>query len=128
MKEAESYDNALRECESRSAYYEMINYINKEENDYERGQMDEKLCEKIVECQILKENVVGHDLLKEEHDNLKAESMSSMNKLKSINKLKRRPAQKERNEKKNAGDEWKEATRMKKKEREERRKRSRYQN
>ena len=108
--EAESCDNALGECESRSTYYEMIACINKEENDYARSQMDEKSCEKIVGCEILKESMVGCDLFKEEYDNLKAESMSSMN------KLKRRPAQKERNEKKNADDEWKEAARMMKKE------------
>ena len=72
--------------------------------------------------------MVGHDLLKEEHDNLKAESMSSMNKLNSLNKLKRRPVQKKRNEKKNADDEWKEVARRMKKEREERRNMSRYRN
>ena len=128
VTEAESCDNALGECKSRSTYYEMIACINKEENDYARGQMDEKLCEKIVECEILKENMVGHDLLKEEHDNLKAKSMSSINMLKSMNKLKRRPVKKERNEKKNADNEWKEATRLMKKEQKERRNRSRYRN
>jgi len=121
----ESLDNEIGEGESKSMYYELITHINKQEYDYVWTKMEERLNDKINECEKLRKNMIEYNSLQEKYNKLKAE----VERNKYINnegKLKKYVKKREKNAKKSAEDAWKEAMEKLLQEKEERRNRSRY--